>query len=134
MIEFAMAMPFLIFLLVGIFEVTRIIHINSVMRESAGDVARMWSRLENQAEEHGAIEDIAKAVLAANRVDLAGCGVVALEEDESAGIDLAGRKRKMVEVRYTFSPVAPVKIMNYEVFNPGFTITAVARYPNEVLF
>lgn len=132
MIEFALAMPIMIFLMVIIFEVTRLIHVYSVLTESCGDVARMWSRIENQESDGSDIKVVVEEVLKANNVDLSTCTIVAEEKPEDGGLTISGRDRKIVTVEYRVNPALPLQIGNWVVFDPSFTIEASSTYPDEV--
>lgn len=131
LVEFALAMPLMIFLFVMVVEVARLLSAYSLITEIANDSARYWSRVENQGMTVAEITTLVKESLEGNHTDM---NVVTVSAFEQADPVVAGFTQMVVQIHFTIQPVAPLQIATYTVLDPSFTVTAEGVYAKEAPF
>lgn len=131
MVEFALAMPLMIFLFVMVVEVARLLSAYSLITEIANDSARFWSREENQSMTVPQITTLVKESLEGNHTDMSVVTVTAFEQPDPV---ITSFTQMVVRIGFTIQPVAPLEIGGYTVLDPSFTVTAEGVYAKEAPF
>jgi Flp pilus assembly protein TadG len=131
MVEFALAMPLMIFLFVMVVEVARLLSAYSLITEIANDSARFWSRQENQSMTVPQITTLVKESLEGNHTDMNVVSVTAFEQPDPV---IGTFTQMVVQISFTIQPVAPLEIASYKILDPGFTVVAEGIYAKEAPF
>ncbi len=128
LIEFCLSIPLLLLVFVGVVELTRMISVYIVLTETAGSTSRLWSRNDRANLTAAQIDGIIRDSLGENRIDLSAISTSATTVADPVYSSMV---RCVVTITYVTQPVAPIELFGNKVFDPNFSVTAVAVFPRE---